>query len=109
MRYPEFLKPGGTIGFAAPSFGCSIEPYRSAFNHALEVFRRDGYQLQLGPNAYAGDGIGISSSPDLGFSTFYIPIRLLGIYFLIRFCSYYENQICLMTSGLCIFRASEIE
>ena len=64
MRYPEFLKPGGTIGFAAPSFGCSIEPYRSAFNHALEVFRRDGYQLQLGPNAYAGDGIGISSSPE---------------------------------------------
>ena len=64
MRYPEFLKPGGTIGFAAPSFGCSIEPYRSAFDHALEVFRRDGYQLQLGPNAYAGDGIGISSSPE---------------------------------------------
>ncbi|MBO5999276.1 MAG: LD-carboxypeptidase [Lachnospiraceae bacterium] len=64
MRYPEFLQPGGTIGFAAPSFGCSIEPYKSAFNHALEVFRKDGYQLQLGPNAYAGDGIGISSSPE---------------------------------------------
>ena len=36
MRFPDFLKPNGTIGFAAPSFGCAIEPYRSAFDHALD-------------------------------------------------------------------------
>ena len=64
MRYPEFLKPGGTIGFAAPSFGCSTEPYKTAFDHALKFFSSKGYRLQLGPNAYAGDGIGISSSPE---------------------------------------------
>ena len=64
MKYPEFLKPGGTIGFAAPSFGCSTEPYKTAFDHALKFFSSKGYQLQLGPNAYAGDGIGISSSPE---------------------------------------------
>ena len=35
MRYPKFLEKGGTIGFVAPSFGCNIEPYRTAFGHAL--------------------------------------------------------------------------
>ena len=64
MRYPEFLKDGGTIGFPAPSFGCNIEPYRSAFDHALTVWQQKGYRTVCGPNAYAGDGIGISSSPD---------------------------------------------
>ena len=42
MRIPEFLKDGGTIGFAAPSFGCNIEPYKSAFNSAQEKFRSLG-------------------------------------------------------------------
>ncbi len=63
MRYPKFLKDGGSIGFVAPSFGCSIEPYRSAFDHALEVFHEMGYKTVCGPNVYASDGIGISSSP----------------------------------------------
>ena len=31
MRYPEFIKAGDTIGFVAPSFGCAMEPYISAF------------------------------------------------------------------------------
>ena len=64
LRYPEFLKQGDCIGFAAPSFGCNIEPYKTSFEHALERFRQEGYRLQPGPNAYAGDGIGISSSPE---------------------------------------------
>ena len=63
MKYPEFLKDSGTIGFAAPSFGCNIEPYRSAFDHALEKWERLGYKTVLGPNVYEGSGIGISSSP----------------------------------------------
>ena len=63
MRYPKFLKEKGTIGFVAPSFGCNIEPYRTAFDHALENFQEMGYKTILGPNCYAGDGIGISSSP----------------------------------------------
>ena len=50
MRFPEFLKKNGTIGFVAPSFGCNIEPYKTSFNHALEKFHDMGYQTMLGPN-----------------------------------------------------------
>lgn len=63
MRYPQFLQENGTIGFVAPSFGCAIEPYHTAFTHALTRFREMGYATQLGPNCFASDGIGISTSP----------------------------------------------
>ena len=63
MRYPEYLPKGGTIGFVAPSFGCNIEPYKSGFDNAQKKFKDLGYSLQLGPNCYAGEGIGISNSP----------------------------------------------
>lgn len=63
MKYPNFLTEQGTIGFVAPSFGCNIEPYRTAFLHAQEKFKKMGHSLDLGPNCYAGDGIGISSTP----------------------------------------------
>ena len=65
MRYPKFLKKNGTIGFVAPSFGCNIEPYKSAFNHAQKKFRQMGYRLELGSNCYKGEGIGISNTPKL--------------------------------------------
>lgn len=64
MRYPEFLQEGGTIGFVAPSFGCSIEPYYSAFRNAQEKFQDMGYRLKLGPNCYEDCGIGISNTPE---------------------------------------------
>ena len=64
MRYPDRLPAGGTIGFVAPSFGCATEPYISAFKNALKKFEADGYQTKLGPNCYASDGIGISSTPE---------------------------------------------
>ena len=63
MKYPRFLPSKGTIGFVAPSFGCNIEPYRSAFENAQYTFMKKGYQLDLGPNCYAGEGIGISNTP----------------------------------------------
>lgn len=63
MRYPEFLQEKGTIGFVAPSFGCNIEPYYSAFNNALHKFAHMGYRTHLGPNCFAGKGIGISNEP----------------------------------------------
>ena len=65
MRYPEFLTPGGTIGFVAPSFGCNIEPYHSAFRNALSRFESMGFRTKLGPNCFAGEGIGISNTPEL--------------------------------------------
>ena len=64
MRYPKFLPEGGTIGFVAPSYGCNIEPYRSAFDHAKEIFQEMGYRTQSGPNCYKGCGIGISNTPE---------------------------------------------
>lgn len=63
MRYPAFLKNNGTIGFVAPSFGCNREPYYSAFLNAQKKWTNLGYQMDLGPNCYKGDGIGISSTP----------------------------------------------
>ena len=64
MRYPKFLPEGGTIGFLAPSFGCNIEPYRSAFGHAVEKLQALGYRQVFGPNCYAGEGVGISNTPE---------------------------------------------
>lgn len=64
MRYPEFLPENGTIGFVAPSFGCNIEPYRTAFAHAQKKFQELGHGLELGPNCYEGKGIGISNTPE---------------------------------------------
>lgn len=64
MRYPEFLKENGRIGFIAPSFGCAIEPYQSCFDAALEFFRSQGYQTILGPNCYASEGVGKSNTPE---------------------------------------------
>lgn len=63
MRYPKFLKKNGTIGFVAPSCGCGTEPYRTEFDLAQENFKKMGYGLALGPNCYANEGIGISSTP----------------------------------------------
>ncbi len=63
MRYAEFLPEGGTIGLAAPSFGCSEGAYRTAFDNALQKWEKMGFSLDLGPNCYAGEGIGISNTP----------------------------------------------
>ncbi len=65
MRIPEFLKENGTIGFVAPSYGCNIEPYKSAFDHAQDILKQREYRLLLGPNCYEGKGIGISNEPKL--------------------------------------------
>lgn len=65
MRYPQFLEKGQTIGYVAPSFGCATEPYKSAFEHALEVLEKKGYHANLGPNCFAEKGIGISNDPAL--------------------------------------------
>ena len=64
MRYPEFLKDGGRIGFIAPSFGCATEPYLSDFKESLGWFRNKGYTIVTGPNCYCDEGIGISNTPE---------------------------------------------
>lgn len=65
MRYPDFLKSNGKIGFIAPSFGCaSLEPYHSRFKSALEFFKASGYEAVIGPNVYLEDGFGKSTTPE---------------------------------------------
>lgn len=63
MRYPEFLKDRGTIGFVAPSMGCTTEPYKSAFDNAIKRFQGMGYKTIEGPNCRCDSGIGISNTP----------------------------------------------
>ena len=64
MRYPEFIAPGKRIGFIAPSFGCASEPYYSRFQAAIKNFQQMGYETVIGPNCYASEGIGKSSTPE---------------------------------------------
>lgn len=64
MRYGNFLKKSGTIGFVAPSFGEAYEPYASAFNNAIKKFEQLGYKIKEGPNCRKCDGIGISTKPE---------------------------------------------
>ena len=64
MKYPDYLKEGGTIGLVAPSFGCTFEPYESCMNAAIDRFIGMGYKILEGPNCRKDDGIGISSSPE---------------------------------------------
>ncbi len=63
MRYPKDLAKGGCIGFPAPSFGCAIEPYYSAFQNSLRKWECLGYKTKPGVNAYANEGVGISNTP----------------------------------------------
>ena len=64
MIYPKSLALGGTIGFPAPSFGCATQPYRAAFEHALEEWEGMGYKTLPGPNAWVEQGVGISNTPE---------------------------------------------
>ncbi len=63
MKYPEFLNSQSCIGFPAPSFGASTEPYKTRFTQALEVFRKEGFLPLPGTNAFRGDGVGICNTP----------------------------------------------
>ena len=47
VRAFPYLKKGGTIGFVAPSFGCTTEPYKSAFANAQKKWKEDFYNLNL--------------------------------------------------------------
>lgn len=64
MRQPEYIRPGDTIGFAAPSFGAVIEPYRTRFEVACRKLGERGYRLKTAPSVYKNDGIGISTDPE---------------------------------------------
>lgn len=64
MRYPRFLQNGGRIGFIAPSFGCSSEPYDTRFTAALARFEELGYTCVTGPNCRLDEGVGKSNTAE---------------------------------------------
>ena len=63
MIYPDFLHTKDTIGFIAPSFGCSFNPYHACLNQTIKRFKEMGYNTWVGPNCYLSEGIGISNKP----------------------------------------------
>ena len=62
MRYPKPIKDGGRVGFIAPSFGCTTEPYRTRFLSAIDHFKNNGYETVLGPNCFSESGVGKSNT-----------------------------------------------
>ncbi len=52
MRYPSFIKKGGTIGLVAPSFGAAEDPYFSRLNSAITRFEDYGFQVKLSQQAF---------------------------------------------------------
>ncbi len=64
MKYPAFLDVHCSIGFPAPSFGCNIEPYKSRLTKALEILGKEGFHTVPGTDAFRGDGVGISNTPE---------------------------------------------
>lgn len=63
MRIPKPIRHGDVIGFTAPSFGASTEPYITRFDAALKAFSARGYRLKEMPSCRKGDGLGISTNP----------------------------------------------
>jgi len=62
MRYPEFLKPNGTIGIIAPSFGVFSEPYESKHALAYQFFESKGHKIKQAKHIYGNTVPGASCS-----------------------------------------------
>ncbi len=65
MRYPEPIRKNGTIGLAAPSFGCTIEPYKSRLDAAERNFKALGFGIAETPHVRLDEAIGRSGPADV--------------------------------------------
>lgn len=65
MRYPEFLRDGGTIGLVAPSFGCSFDPYKTRFEAAKNKLSTMGFNFIEAPHVQMNEGLGKSGPEDI--------------------------------------------
>ncbi len=63
IKRPEFIKSGDTIGITAPSFGPTVEPYKSMYEVAVKKLEDRGYKVVEGETVHKGDGLGISTDP----------------------------------------------
>lgn len=65
IKKVEFLKDKGTISLVAPSFGCTIEPYRTRLAVAIKKFTDMGYKIDEGKNIFINKGVVASNTPKL--------------------------------------------
>ncbi len=64
IKIPSFIKTGDTIAIAAPSFGCTTEPYSTRLISAVEKLKKRGYKIKIGDCVFKSDGKGISTDPE---------------------------------------------
>ena len=65
IKRPDFIKAGDTIGVTAPSFGAATEPYSLMIDISEKNITDRGYNIIEGKTARLGDGIGISTDPEV--------------------------------------------
>ena len=63
IKEPKLLKNNDKISLVAPSFGCTIEPYKTELDIAITNLKSEGYQLLLGENIYKNEGVLSSNTP----------------------------------------------
>lgn len=61
MKDVPFLKENCTIGLVAPSFGCTIEPYKSRLENAIKNFEKLGYKIKVSKLCYTN--LKVESAP----------------------------------------------
>ena len=47
----------------APSFGVTIDPYKTRYEESIKRFKKAGYRVEEGPNVHLDEGIAASASP----------------------------------------------
>ena len=53
------------IFFVAPSFGVTTSPYKERFKESLKIFKKLGFEYQIGENVYMNKSIASSNTPEL--------------------------------------------
>ena len=64
MKQPPRLRKGDTIALIAPSFGCTIEPYKTRLKAAIANLTSCGYKVREGKNIYLSNGEVSSNTPE---------------------------------------------
>jgi len=53
------------IYFVAPSFGVTTSPYKERFKESLKIFKKLGFEYQIGENVYMAKGVASSNTKEL--------------------------------------------
>lgn len=62
---PKYLQDGAKIYFIAPSFGCTISPYKERLEKAIKTFKKLKFDITIGDNCYLDCGVAASNTPQL--------------------------------------------